>query len=338
MTAINKNSTVLVTGADGFIGSHLTEKLVREGYDVKAFVHYNSFNSWGWLDDVSKDLQGQFEVIPGDIRDGERVNQAMRSCESVLHLAALISIPYSYLATDSYVETNVLGTLNVLKAAQQNGISRLIHTSTSEVYGSARFVPITELHPLQAQSPYAASKIGADQLVYSYYSSFDVPAVTLRPFNTYGPRQSARAVIPNIISQIQSGQRRIQLGSIFPTRDFSFIEDTVSGFLSALESENGLGEVVNLGSNFEVTIKETVELLASIMQVDLEIVSEMERVRPKNSEVDRLWADNSKAKSLFLWEPNYSGISGFTKGLAKTVQWFSDLENISRYKPNLYNL
>jgi dTDP-glucose 4,6-dehydratase len=327
-----------VTGADGFIGSHLTESLVRSGYDVRAFVYYNSFNSWGWLDDAPNDVKGKFEVIPGDIRDWDRVNQAMKSCEAVLHLAALISIPYSYLAADSYVETNVLGTLNVLKAAQQNNISRLIHTSTSEVYGSAQYVPITETHPLQAQSPYAASKIGADQLVYSYYSSFDVPAVTLRPFYTYGPRQSARAVIPNIISQVKSGKSTIHLGSIFPTRDFSFIDDTVSGFVSALESDNGLGEVVNLGSNFEISIKETVELIAEIMQVDVEIESDEERVRPENSEVNRLWADNSKAKSLFGWEPVYSQRSGLTKGLAETVQWFSDSNNLSRYKPNLYNL
>ena len=338
MSSISKNATVLITGADGFIGSHLTEKLVREGYVVKAFVNYNSFNSWGWLDDSPEDIKGQFEVISGDIRDPYRVNQAMKSCEAVLHLAALISIPYSYLAPDSYVETNVVGTLNILKAAQENSISRLIHTSTSEVYGSAKFVPITEQHPLQAQSPYAASKIGADQLVYSYYSSFNVPAITLRPFNTYGPRQSARAVIPNIISQIISGKGTIYLGSIFPTRDFSFIDDTVSGFLSALKSENGLGEVVNLGSNFEISIKQTVELIAEIMKVDIEIVSENERIRPKNSEVDRLWADNSKAKNLFGWEPAYSSKNGLTKGLTKTVEWFSNSNNLSRYKPNLYNL
>ena len=338
MSSISKNATVLVTGADGFIGSHLTEKLVRQGYNVKAFVYYNSFNSWGWLDEVPKDIERQFEVIPGDVRDRDRVNQAMKSCEAVLHLAALISIPYSYLAPDSYVETNIAGTLNILNAAKQHGISRLIHTSTSEVYGSAQFVPITEQHPLQAQSPYAASKIGADQLVNSYYSSFGVPAIILRPFNTYGPRQSARAVIPNIISQVKSGKSTIRLGSISPTRDFSFIDDTVSGFVSALESDGGLGEVVNLGSNFEISIKETVELIAEIMQVDVEIESDEKRVRPENSEVNRLWADNSKAKSLFGWNPVYDQRSGLTKGLRETVQWFSDSNNLSRYKPNLYNL
>lgn len=244
---MNENSTVLVTGADGFIGSHLTEKLVRRGYKVRAFVYYNSFNSWGWLDHCGDDVRGEFEVVAGDIRDPHGVRAAMQGCDSVLHLAALIAIPFSYHSPDSYVDTNIKGTLNVLQAARELGVRKVVHTSTSEVYGTALYVPINESHPLQGQSPYSASKIGADQIAYSFFTSFDLPVTTVRPFNTYGPRQSARAVIPTIITQIAKGATTIDLGSISPTRDFSYIDDTVSGFISALESENGIGEAVNLG-------------------------------------------------------------------------------------------
>ena len=332
------DSIVLVTGADGFIGSHLTESLVRDGFKVRAFVHYNSFNSWGWLDHCSTDVKGQFEVITGDIRDSFGVKQAMKGCDSAMHLAALIAIPFSYNSPDSYVDTNVKGTLNVLQAARELDIKRLIHTSTSEVYGTAKFVPITEEHPLQGQSPYSATKISADQLAYSFFSSFNLPVVTLRPFNTFGPRQSARAVIPTIITQLLSGNRRIKLGSVTPTRDFSYVQDTVSGFLAALNSDKGAGEVFNLGSNFEVTIKETAELIAQELNTEIEIYSEDSRTRPENSEVERLWADNAKANAVFGWSPHYAGRDGFKIGLSKTVKWFSDPRNLSMYKSDIYNI
>jgi dTDP-glucose 4,6-dehydratase len=335
---MSKNKMVLVTGADGFIGSHLTEALVRKGYKVRAFVCYNSFNSWGWLDNCVPDVKGQFEVFSGDIRDPHGVKTAMRGCDFVLHLAALIAIPFSYHSPDTYVDTNIKGTLNVLQAAQDLGVARIIHTSTSEVYGTARFVPITEEHPLQGQSPYSASKIGADQLAYSFYSSFELPVVTVRPFNTYGPRQSARAVIPTVIAQLASGTTKIKLGAVSPTRDFSFIQDTVSGFIAALESSGVLGEVVNLGSNFEISIGDTAQLIADIMGTELEITSDVERLRPINSEVERLWADNSKAKELFGWSPSYSGLDGFKRGLIETISWFRDPDNLKSYKADVYNV
>jgi dTDP-glucose 4,6-dehydratase len=330
--------TVLITGADGFIGSHLTETLVRQGFTVRAFIYYNSFNSWGWLDQCADDIKGQFEVFPGDIRDPHGVKEAMKGCDAVLHLAALIAIPFSYHSPDTYVDTNVKGTLNVLQAARDLGVKRIIHTSTSEVYGTAQFVPITEEHPLQGQSPYSATKIAADQLAYSFYSSFDLPVVTVRPFNTYGPRQSARAVIPTIITQIANGARRIQLGALTPTRDFSYVQDTVNGFLAALNSPNGLGEVINLGSNFEISISETVALIAEGMNTTVEIISTEERIRPENSEVERLWADNTKAKELFRWQPTYSGRDGFKRGLDETIAWFTQSENLRSYKSDIYNL
>ena len=331
--------TVLVTGADGFIGSHLVESLVRQGHKVRAFVQYNSFNSWGWLDECHKDVKGQFEVFSGDIRDPYGVRKAMQSCEEVLHLAVLIAIPYSYHSPDTYIDTNVKGTLNILQSARELGVRRLIHTSTSEVYGTAKFVPITELHPLQGQSPYSASKIAADQLAFSFFVSFSLPVVIVRPFNTYGPRQSARAVIPTIISQLANGQKEINLGSISPTRDFSYVHDTVNGFLSALNSkEKVLGEVVNLGSNFEISIGDTANLIADIMGVDLEIVSDKERLRPKKSEVERLWADNSKAFGYLDWAPKYAGKDGLKKGLEKTIDWFMKEENLIKYKAGIYNL
>jgi NAD dependent epimerase/dehydratase len=333
-----KYSKVLITGADGFIGSHLTEALVRQGFDVRAFVLYNSFNSWGWLDNVPPDVLTNLDVFAGDIRDPHGVRTAMRGCDAVLHLAALIAIPYSYHSPDTYIDTNVKGTLNVLQAARELNVSRVIHTSTSEVYGTARFVPITEEHPLQGQSPYSASKIGADQLAYSFYASFGVPVAIVRPFNTYGPRQSARAVIPAIISQLVSGTRRIKLGAIHPTRDFNYVVDTVAGFIAALTGEQGLGEVVNFGSNFEISIGDTVALIADVMGVEVEIETDEVRLRPGKSEVERLWADNAKAKELFGWSPRYAGVDGLRRGLAETAAWFSDPTNLASYKSGQYNI
>ena len=329
---------ILITGADGFIGSHLTEALVRQGYNVRAFVHYNSFNSWGWLDNCEDDVKGNFEVFAGDIRDPHGVKEAMKGCDTVLHLAALIAIPYSYHSPDTYVDTNIKGTLNVLQASRELGVKRVVHTSTSEVYGTARFVPITEDHPLQGQSPYSATKIAADQLAYSFFASFNLPVVIVRPFNTYGPRQSARAVIPTIISQIANGKQKIKLGAVTPTRDFNFIKDTVAGFISAMNSEKGLGEVINFGSNFEISIGDTAQLIAEVMNTEIEIITDEGRMRPENSEVERLWADNTKAKELFGWQPSYGGREGFKRGLTESAEWFKKLENIRGYKSDVYNI
>jgi dTDP-glucose 4,6-dehydratase len=329
---------VLITGADGFIGSHLTEALVRAGYDVRAFVLYNSFNSWGWLDQCDAEVKGKFEVFAGDVRDPNGVRSAMKGCQAVLHLAALIAIPYSYHSPDMYVDTNIKGTLNVVQAARDLGVARVVHTSTSEVYGTARFVPITEAHPLQGQSPYSASKIGADQLALSFYSSFGTPVMIVRPFNTYGPRQSARAVIPTIITQIVSGSRRIRLGALHPTRDFSYVSDTVSGFLAALQSERGLGEIVNLGSSFEISIGATAAMIAEVMQVQIDIVGDDQRMRPRDSEVERLFACNDKARGLLEWAPQFGGLDGLRRGLAETVAWFRKPEHQRFYKPEIFNL
>jgi len=332
------NSTILITGADGFIGSHLTEALVRLGYKVRAFVMYNSFNSWGWLDHCSPEIKGQFEVFAGDIRDPHGVKEAMKGGEALLHLAALIAIPYSYHSPDTYVDTNIKGTLNVLQAARELGDKRVIHTSTSEVYGTARFVPITEEHPLQGQSPYSATKIAADQLAYSFYASFSLPIIIVRPFNTYGPRQSARAVIPTIITQIANGKRQIKLGAVSPTRDFNYVQDTVAGFIAVLSSEKGLGEVVNLGSNFEISVGDTAQLIADVMNAKIEIITDEVRIRPENSEVERLWADNTKADQLFGWQPNYGGREGFKRGLTETAEWFTRTDNLRGYKADIYNI
>ncbi len=329
---------VLVTGADGFIGSHLVESLVHDGYAVRAFVMYNSFNSWGWLDHLPAEIKKSIEIFSGDVRDPRGVNEAMRGCDVVLHLAALIAIPYSYHSPDTYIDTNVKGTLNILQAARELGVKRVIHTSTSEVYGTARFVPITEEHPLQGQSPYSASKIGADQLAYSFYSSFDLPVVIARPFNTYGPRQSARAVIPTVITQIASGVKQLKLGAITPTRDFSYVQDTVDAFIATLKSDKGLGEVINFGSNFEISIADVVALIAERMSTKIDITSDIERLRPVNSEVERLWADNSKAIKLFDWSPKYGGLDGLTRGIQETINWFSQPENLLRYKTDIYNV
>jgi dTDP-glucose 4,6-dehydratase len=332
------SSRILITGADGFIGSHLTEAAVRAGYDVRAFVLYNSLGSWGWLDHCDADVRGRFEIFAGDVRDPHGVRKAVQGCDAVLHLAALIAIPYSYHSPDSYVETNIRGTLNVVQAAREAGVSRLVHTSTSEVYGTARFVPIHEQHPLQGQSPYSASKIGADHIAMSFYSSFGTPVTILRPFNTYGPRQSARAVIPTIITQIASGKRHIKLGALHPTRDFSHVTDTVAAFLATLRSERCVGEVINTGSGFEISIGETVQAIARVMGAEVEVVADQQRLRPENSEVERLCAATDKARQLLGWQPRYAGGEGLQRGLAQTAAWFAQAENLQRYKADLYTL
>ena len=335
---MNKTPIILVTGADGFIGSHLTEALVRQGYRVRAFAMYNSFNSWGWLDKCAKDVKGQFEVFVGDIRDPYGVKKAMYGCDMVLHLAALIAIPYSYHSPETYVDTNIKGTLNVLQAAKELGVKKVVHTSTSEVYGTALFVPITEDHPLQAQSPYSATKIAADQLAYSFYASFGLPVVIARPFNTYGPRQSSRAVIPTIITQIANGYRQIKLGAVTPTRDFNYVSDTVAGFIAVLESDCGYGEVINFGSNFEISIGETAHTIAEVMGTSIEIVTDNQRLRPEKSEVERLFASNNKARTMLGWQPKYSGRDGLMRGLKETVEWFREPSHLDAYKANIYNV
>lgn len=329
---------ILITGADGFIGSHLTEELVRRGHNVRAFVFYNSFNSWGWLDRCAQDVAGKFEVFAGDIRDPYGVKKAMQGCDTVLHLAALIAIPYSYHSPDTYVDTNVKGTLNVIQAARELGIQKVVHTSTSEVYGTAKFVPITEEHPLQGQSPYSASKIGADQIAMSFYTSFNTPVAVIRPFNTYGPRQSARAIIPTVITQIANGARTLKLGALHPTRDFNYVMDTVRGFISVAESDRSVGEVINIGSNYEVSIGDTVQMIAEVMGVEVEVVTEHIRLRPDKSEVERLWAENKKARELIGWQPLYAGKEGLRRGLSETVVWFRQPENLNAYKANIYNI
>ena len=333
-----KGKRVLVTGADGFIGSHLTEHLVRMGANVRAFVYYNSFNSWGWLDDADERIRQSIDVFAGDIRDPHGVRTAMKDCDVVLHLAALIAIPYSYHSPDTYVDTNVKGTLNVLQAARELGIERLVHTSTSEVYGTARFVPITEEHPLQGQSPYSASKIGADQMATSFFLSFQTPVAVIRPFNTYGPRQSARAVIPTIITQIASGAHQIKLGAIHPTRDFNYVDDTVRGFVAVAECDAALGQVVNIGSNYEVSVGDTARLIAELMDREIEFISDDQRLRPSGSEVERLWADNTRARELAGWTPQYPGLEGLRRGLAQTIEWFGNPNNLRRYKAGQYNI
>ncbi len=329
---------ILVTGADGFIGSHLTEHLVRAGADVRAFVYYNSFNSWGWLDEADDRIKNSLDVFAGDIRDPHGVRTAMKGCDVVMHLAALIAIPYSYHSPDTYVDTNVKGTLNVVQAARELGTERVVHTSTSEVYGTARFVPITEAHPLQGQSPYSASKIGADQMAQSFFSSFNTPVATIRPFNTYGPRQSARAVIPTIITQVASGARQIKLGAMHPTRDFNYVQDTVRGFVAVAECDAAVGQVVNVGSNYEVSVGDTARLIAELMGREVEFTSDEQRMRPPGSEVERLWADNTLARELTGWAPEYPGVEGLTRGLRETIEWFGQPDNLRRYKAGLYNI
>lgn len=329
---------ILVTGADGFIGSHLTEHLVRQGHQVRAFTYYNSFNSWGWLDDADDHIKQSLDVFAGDIRDPHGVRTAMKDCDVVLHLAALIAIPYSYHSPDTYVDTNVKGTLNVVQAARELGVERVVHTSTSEVYGTARYVPINEEHPLQGQSPYSASKIGADQMALSFFASFGTPVSIIRPFNTYGPRQSARAVIPTIITQIAAGAQTLKLGAIHPTRDFNYVRDTVRGFVAIAECDAAVGQVVNVGSNYEVSIGDTARLIAETMGREVEFTCDEQRLRPAGSEVERLWADNARARALAGWSPEYAGVEGLRRGLGETIDWFSNPANLRRYKAGLYNI
>ena len=333
-----RKSKVLVTGADGFIGSHLVDYLVRSGCDVRAFVYYNSFNKWGWLDHSDPQVKQSIDVFAGDIRDPNGVRTAMEGCDIVLHLAALIAIPFSYHSPDSYIDTNVKGTLNVVQAAKALGVEKVVHTSTSEVYGTAQFVPITEEHPLQGQSPYSASKIGADQIAHSFYASFETPVAIIRPFNTYGPRQSARAVIPTIITQIASGRDEIRLGATHPTRDFNYVADTVHGFCAVAEADNAVGEVINIGSNYEISVGETAALIAECMDREVRITAEDQRMRPEKSEVERLWADNAKAERVLGWAPEYGGREGFKRGLKETIEWFSDPANLAQYKADTYNI
>lgn len=324
--------TVLVTGADGFIGSHLAELLVREGYKVKALSQYNSFNYWGWLENI--ECLDQVEVLNGDVRDPHYCKHITKGVDIVYHLAALIAIPYSYVAPDSYVDTNVKGTLNICQAALDNGVKRVIHTSTSEVYGTAQYVPIDEKHPVQAQSPYSASKIAADAMAMSFYNAFDLPLTVARPFNTYGPRQSARAVIPTIITQIAAGHKSIKLGDVSPTRDFNYVEDTCRGFLALANSDKTVGETVNIASNFEIAVGDTLKLIRDIMNSDVEFITDEKRFRPGKSEVFRLWGDNAKLRELTGFTPGHS----IEDGLRKTVEWFINPENLKHYKAGIYNV
>jgi NAD dependent epimerase/dehydratase len=327
-----KGKTVLVTGADGFIGSHLTEMLLSEGCKIKALSQYNSFNNWGWLEQI-KDLQA-IEVLSGDIRDPHYCLEITKGVDVIFHLAALIAIPYSYVAPSSYVETNITGTLNICQAALQNGCEKIIHTSTSEVYGSALYVPIDEKHPIQPQSPYSASKIGADNMAMSFFNAFNLPLTIARPFNTYGPRQSARAIIPTIISQIASGSKVIQVGDLSPTRDFNYVEDTCRGFVEIAKSDQTIGEIVNIGSNFEISIKDTFELIKKLMNSDVQFEIDPQRIRPQKSEVSRLWCDNSKIEQLTGFKPQFS----IESGLSETIEWFTEPSNLNHYKTNLYNV
>lgn len=329
-----KNKTVLVTGADGFIGSHLTEELVKEGYQVKAFVFYNSFNSWGWLDSFSKEILTGIEVFCGDVRDPNGVREAMKGCDMVFHLAALIGIPFSYHSPDSYVDTNIKGTLNILQAARELEIEKVLVTSTSEVYGTAQYVPIDEKHPFQAQSPYSASKVGADRIAESFYRSFSLPVTIVRPFNTYGPRQSARAVIPTIITQLVSGKKEICLGDLTPKRDMNYVKDTCRGFIEIAKASRTIGEEINICSGAEFSIGEIAEKLISLINPKAKIVCDDQRVRPEKSEVMRLCGDNAKIKQLTGWQPEYS----LGQGLKETIEWFSHWENLNRYKADIYNV
>lgn len=326
------NNRVLVTGADGFIGSHLTEMLAAEGFQVKALSQYNSFNYWGWLEDLG--CLNEIEVLNGDVRDPHYCKYITKDVDIIFHLAALIAIPYSYIAPDSYVETNIKGTLNICQAAMENGVKRLIHTSTSEVYGTAQYVPIDEKHPLQPQSPYSASKIGADAMAMGFFNSFNLPVTIARPFNTYGPRQSARAVIPTIITQIANGQRRIKLGDVSPTRDFNYVLDTCRGFLELARCDASIGETVNIGSNYEISIGDTLSLIRELMGSDVEFLVDEQRIRPEKSEVFRLWCDDTKLYEMTGFKPRFD----IRAGLRATVDWFTNADNLRKYKADVYNM
>ena len=322
---------ILITGADGFIGSHLTEALLMEEYKVKALSYYNSFNYWGWLEDIKHQ---NLEVVTGDVRDPHFCKHITKDVDIIFHLAALIAIPYSYVAPDSYVDTNIKGTLNICQAAKENGIKKILITSTSEVYGTAQYVPIDEKHPKQPQSPYSASKIGADMMAMSFYNAFELPVVIVRPFNTYGPRQSARAIIPTIITQIANGEKEINLGDITPTRDFNFVKDTCRGFIELMNCAAAVGEEVNISSNYEISMRDILELIAKIMKSDVKFFEDTQRIRPKKSEVFRLWGDNTKIKNLTGFTPQYS----IEQGLTETINWFRVTENLKKYKSSIYNL
>ena len=323
---------ILVTGSDGFIGSHLTEELVRAGYQVKAFVYYNSFNTWGWLDTLPSDVMKNVEIFQGDVRDPNGVKEAMKETAAVFHLAALIAIPFSYHSPDTYVDTNIKGTLNILQAAREQDLERVLVTSTSEVYGTAQYVPMDEKHPFQGQSPYSATKIGADRLAESFYRSFQLPVSIVRPFNTFGPRQSARAVIPTIITQLLAGKEKIHLGSLTPTRDFNYVKDTVNGFIKIYESERTIGEEINIATQHEISIGELAEELIRQINPNAKIVCDEERLRPEKSEVNRLLGSNKKIKELTDWKPVYS----FEEGLSETISIYKD--NMDKYKPDIYNI
>ena len=329
-----KNKKVLVTGSDGFIGSHLVERLLDEGCKVKAFVYYNSFNSWGWLDTLSKDALSKIEIFSGDVRDPNGVREAVKNIDVIFHLAALIGIPYSYHSPDSYVDTNIKGTLNILQAARDCGCEKILVTSTSEVYGTAQYVPIDEKHPYQGQSPYSATKIGADRISESFYRSFNLPVTIVRPFNTYGPRQSARAVIPTIISQLLNGKKEIKLGSLHPTRDLTFVKDTVEGFVAIAKSDKTIGEEINIATQSEISIGDLANKLISIINPEAKIFEEEKRLRPKNSEVERLLGSNEKIKKLTNWEQRYS----LDEGLKTTIEWFKNSNNLKSYKTEIYNV
>ncbi|HSA06688.1 MAG TPA: NAD-dependent 4,6-dehydratase LegB [Candidatus Gastranaerophilales bacterium] len=327
-----QGKNILITGADGFIGSHLTEILVEKGANVKALALYNSFNNWGWLENIN--CLNEIEVICGDVRDPHFMKKITKNTDIIFHLAALIAIPFSYTAPDMYIDTNIKGTLNVCQAALENNVSKLIHTSTSEVYGTAKYIPIDENHPIQPQSPYSASKIGADSIVESFYRSFDLPACIARPFNAYGPRQSARAVIPSIIIQAMAGKKEIKLGDTRPTRDFNYVKDTCSGLVKLAESDKTAGETINIGSNYEISIGDLFKLIKSIMNSDVEIIKDEQRIRPEKSEVERLWCDNTKIKQFTDFNPEHI----LEKGLKETIDWFSMPENMKKYKENIYNV
>lgn len=326
------NEKILVTGADGFIGSHLVEELVKNGYDVKAFVYYNSFNDWGWLDTVPKETLDKIEIFSGDVRDPNAVRQAVKGVDAIMHLAALIAIPYSYYAPDTYVDTNIKGTLNILQAARDEKIKRVLVTSTSEVYGTAQYVPIDEKHPFQGQSPYSATKIGADRIAESFYRSFDLPVTIVRPFNTFGPRQSARAVIPTIITQLLAGKSEIKLGSLAPTRDFNYVKDTANGFIEILKSDKTIGEEINIATQKEISIEQLAQELIKQINPKAKIVCDEQRLRPDKSEVERLLGANTKIKSLTNWTPKYT----FEEGIAETIEFLRN--NLDKYKIDIYNV
>ena len=328
---------ILVTGAEGFIGSHLVEKLVAKGHEVTAFVLYNSFNFYGWLEQIDKEKFNKIKIVTGDIRDFQAVSFAVKKKDVVINLAALIAIPYSYKAARSYIDTNIIGTQNILEAARLHKTKKIIHTSTSEVYGTAKFIPISEKHPINSQSPYAATKASADQLVKSYFYSFNLPVTILRPFNTFGPRQSMRAVIPTIVGQLLNSDK-INMGNLTPTRDFTYVLDTVEAFSKAITAKNINGEVINIGSNFEISIREIIGMVSGIMNRKIKIKKDILRIRPKLSEVDRLICSNKKAKKLLKWSPSSSGKKGFKLALKKTIDWFSKKENLKLYKSNIYNV